>query len=68
MKKKLKILRFEACSVEEAEKMINEYMDNITVIDFVSVNIDSRIGYLIVRMVVLIGVENNEFKEINSIY
>mgnify|MGYP004472629639 FL=1 len=60
MKKKLKILRFEACSVEEAEKMINEYMDNINVIDFVSVNIDPRIGYLIVRMVILIGVENNE--------
>lgn len=60
MKKKLKILRFEACSVEEVENMINEYMNNINVIDFVSVNIDPRIGYLIVRMVILIGVENNE--------
>ena len=68
MKKKLKILRFEACSVEEVEKKINEYMDNNNVIDVVSVNFDSRIGYLIVRVVFLVGGEHNEFKEINSIY
>ncbi len=62
MKKKLKILRFEACTVEEAEKIINEYMDNNNVIDVVSVNFDPRISYLIVRVAFLIGVENNEFK------
>lgn len=53
----IKIKNFEVSSIQEAEKLINKYIVDNFVLDVVNVDFDSRIGYIIVRVVFLLGVD-----------
>ena len=51
----IKIKIFEVSSIQEAEQLINKYIVDNFVLDVVNVDFDSRIGYIIVRVVFLLG-------------
>lgn len=53
----IKIKTFEVSSIQEAEQLINKYIVDNFVLDVVNVDFDSRIGYIIVRVVFLLGAE-----------
>ena len=56
----IKIKIFEVSSIQEAEQLINKYIVDNFVLDVVNVDFDSRIGYIIVRVVFLLGVDKND--------
>lgn len=56
----IKIKMFEVSSIQEAEQLINKYIVDNFVLDVVNVDFDSRIGYIIVRVVFLLGVDKND--------
>lgn len=53
----IKIKIFEVSSIQEAEQLINKYIVDNFVLDVVNVDFDSRIGYIIVRVVFLLGAD-----------
>lgn len=56
----IKIKVFEVSSIQEAEDLINKYIVDNFVLDVVNIDFDSRIGYIIVRVVFLLGVDKND--------
>ena len=56
----IKIKIFEVSSIQEAEQLINKYIVDNFVLDVVNVDFDSRIGYIIVRVVFLLGADKND--------
>lgn len=56
----IKIKVFEASCIQEAEQLINKYIVDNSVLDVVNVDFDSRIGYIIVRVVFLVGADKSE--------